>query len=87
MNEKNLPIIPSDRADDLHNLGIADSADLVLFMAGNQLMTMDELIAGFQQEHPNVKDIFYGRKTGGRHHHLHHRASQRNSAANSEKDS
>jgi ABC-type molybdate transport system substrate-binding protein len=59
MEKKNLPIIPSDRADDLHNLEIADSADLVLFMAGNQFMAMDELIAGFQQEYPDVKNIFY----------------------------
>jgi ABC-type molybdate transport system substrate-binding protein len=59
MDKKDLPIIPSDRADDLHNLEIADSADLVLFMAGNQFMAMDELIAEFQQEYPNVKNIFY----------------------------
>ena len=59
MDKKDLPIIPSDRADDLHNLEIADSADLVLFMAGNQFMAMDELIAGFQQEYPDVKNIFY----------------------------
>ncbi len=59
MDKQDLPIIPSDRADDLHNLEIADSADLVLFMAGNQFMAMDELIAGFQQEYPNVKNIFY----------------------------
>jgi ABC-type molybdate transport system substrate-binding protein len=59
MDKQDLPIIPSDRADDLHNLEIAASADLVLFMAGNQFMAMDELIAGFQQEYPNVKNIFY----------------------------
>ncbi len=59
MDKQDLPIIPSDRADDLHNLEIADSADLVLFMAGNQFMAMDELIAGFQQEYPDVKNIFY----------------------------
>ncbi len=59
MDKKDLPIIPPDRADDLHNLEIADSADLVLFMAGNQFMAMDELIAGFQQEYPDVKNIFY----------------------------
>jgi ABC-type molybdate transport system substrate-binding protein len=59
MDKKDLPIIPSDRADDLHNLEIADSADLVLFMAGNQFMAMDELIAGFQKEYPDVKNIFY----------------------------
>ncbi|MEE9529680.1 MAG: hypothetical protein V3W52_01720 [Syntrophobacteria bacterium] len=29
------PVIPSDRGDDLHNLECVDSADLVLFVAGN----------------------------------------------------
>ena len=41
MNKKDLPVIPSDRSDDLHNLEVADSSDLVLFMAGNQFMLMD----------------------------------------------
>ena len=34
------PEIPTDRADDLHHLAYTDSADLVLFMAGNQFMDM-----------------------------------------------
>ena len=54
-----IPIIPSDRGDDLHNLELADSADLVLFMAGNQFMVMEELLAAFQEAHPDVKKIFY----------------------------
>jgi hypothetical protein len=33
----NLPEIPRDRTDDIHNLQWADECDLVLFMAGNQL--------------------------------------------------
>ncbi len=49
------PVIPSDREDDLHNLDFADSADLVLFVAGNQFMVMDELIRVFQEEYPDVK--------------------------------
>jgi molybdate transport system substrate-binding protein len=53
------PVIPSDRGDDLHNLDLVDSADLVLFVAGNQFMVMDELIRTFQEEHPNVKKVFY----------------------------
>ncbi len=53
------PVIPSDREDDLHNLDFADSADLVLFVAGNQFMVMDELIRVFQEEYPDVKRIFY----------------------------
>ncbi len=53
------PEIQSDRADDLHHLAYADRADLVLFMAGNQFMVMDEMIAQFQSEHPRVKRIYY----------------------------
>ena len=53
------PVIPSDREDDLHNLAFADSADLVLFVAGNQFMVMDELVGAFQEEYPDVKHIFY----------------------------
>ncbi len=56
---KNFPIIPSDREDDLHNLEYTDSADLVLFVAGNQFMVMDELLEAFQKEAPEVKKIFF----------------------------
>lgn len=59
MDPKNLPIIPSDRGDDLHNLEIADSADLVLFMAGNQFMAMKEIILAFQKEYPDIDKIYY----------------------------
>ena len=59
MNEKGLPVIPAGRSDDLHNLEIADSADLVLFMAGNQFMVMGEIIYEFQDKHPDIKKIFY----------------------------
>lgn len=54
-----LPVIPPDRGDDLHNLEFADSADLVLFVAGNQFMVMKELLLAFQEEHPDIKKIFY----------------------------
>lgn len=54
-----LPIIPSDREDDLHDLECADSADLVLFVAGNQFMVMKDLLFAFQAEHPDIKRIFY----------------------------
>jgi len=53
------PIIPPDRLDDLHNIEFAADADLVLFMAGNQFMAMDELVAAFQAAHPQVQKIFY----------------------------
>ena len=59
MDNKNLPVIPADRADDLHNLDIADSADLILFMAGNQFMVMKELVSAFKKEYPDIQKIFY----------------------------
>ena len=59
MNEKDLPVIPAGRSDDLHNLEIAGSADLTLFMAGNQFMAMGEIIYEFQDKYPDIKKIFY----------------------------
>jgi ABC-type molybdate transport system substrate-binding protein len=59
MAEENLPLIPAERADDLHYLKDAKNADLVLFMAGNQFMVMEELLAAFQRRHRSVKKIFY----------------------------
>ena len=59
MNKKDLPIIPSNRMDDLHGLEIAEKADLVLFMAGNQFMAMKEIVAEFKTRYPEVKNIFY----------------------------
>lgn len=46
-----------DRAVDLH--GDPDSADLVLFVAGNQFFVMPELIAAFQANYPAARSIFY----------------------------
>ena len=59
MNKEPHPEIPPERADDLHNLEILDKAQLVLFMAGNQFMVMDDLIRLFQERHPEVEYIFY----------------------------
>ncbi|MGA7146083.1 MAG: substrate-binding domain-containing protein [Desulfobacterales bacterium] len=59
MDKKKFPVIPSDRADDLHHLEIADKADLVLFMAGNQFMVMDEIVLAFKKEYPDIEKIFY----------------------------
>ncbi len=53
------PLIPSERADDLHNLDILDSADLILFMAGNQFMVMEEIVSAFKKEYPDIQKIFY----------------------------
>ncbi len=54
-----MPEIPSSRGDDIHNIQYIDSADLVLFMAGNQFMVMDDLLSKFRQIYPDVKRIFY----------------------------
>ena len=43
-----MPVIPSDRIDDLHHLEYAEDADLILFMAGNQFMAMEEIVRAFQ---------------------------------------
>ena len=59
MAKKNLPVIPPERKDDLHNLAVADVADLVLFMAGNQFMAMTDIVAGFRKAHPEVEKIYY----------------------------
>jgi ABC-type molybdate transport system substrate-binding protein len=54
-----LPVIPDDRADDLHHLEYAKTADLVLFMAGNQFMAMPKLIEAFRRRHPHIDCIVY----------------------------
>ena len=59
MDKNHFPVIPSDRADDLHHLEIADEADLSLFMAGNQFMVMEEIISAFKKEYPDIEKIFY----------------------------
>jgi ABC-type molybdate transport system substrate-binding protein len=59
MIEKALPVIPSDREDDLHYLEIAEKADLILFMAGNQFMAMKEIVSAFKNKYPEIKNIFY----------------------------
>jgi len=54
-----MPEIPLTRADDIHNLEHMDDADLVLFMAGNQFMVMEELLEEFTCRHPDIRSIFY----------------------------
>ena len=54
-----LPVIPSDRGDDLHGLAHADDCDLAMFMAGNQFMAMPELVAAFQEENPEIRRVYY----------------------------
>ncbi len=59
MPQSDLPVIPPERGDDLHNLEAAETADLVLFMAGNQFMAMADIVAAFQEAHPQIGKIFY----------------------------
>jgi ABC-type molybdate transport system substrate-binding protein len=54
-----LPEIPATRADDIHNPEFMDNADLILFMAGNQFMAMDELLDAFRQTNPHISKVFY----------------------------
>ena len=54
-----LPTIPESRSDDLHGLEYADDHDLCLFMAGNQFMAMEELIAAFKSQNPDIRRIVY----------------------------
>jgi len=54
-----LPEIPINYREDLHNLEYLNDADLILFMAGNQFMVMEELLSAFQKRYPEIKKIFY----------------------------
>ena len=53
-----MPTIPDEREDDIRGLEILDEAELILFMAGNQFMVMDELIQAFKEE-TGIEKIFY----------------------------
>lgn len=59
MPPETLPRIPTQRADDLHGPTDAESADLVLFMAGNQFMAMEALLDAFCRRHPGIRTVFY----------------------------
>ncbi|OAQ21730.1 hypothetical protein [Thermosulfurimonas dismutans] len=50
-------VSPVDHVCDLH--GDPCHPDLVLFFNGNQWMVIEELLAAFRQEHPDIKNIFY----------------------------
>jgi len=43
---------------DYGQIGDSYSADLVMYLAGNQFMVMEELIKDFQSKHPQIKTIF-----------------------------
>jgi ABC-type molybdate transport system substrate-binding protein len=53
------PTIPLTRGDDIHNLELMDSADLVLFLAGNQFMAAAKLLREFRKIVPSIHDIYY----------------------------
>ncbi len=40
------------------NIGDSYSADLVMYLAGNQFMVMAELIKDFQKKHPDIKSVY-----------------------------
>ncbi len=53
-----MPVIPSERGDDIRGLEYLDCAELILLMAGNQFMVMEELIETFKKG-TGIKKIFY----------------------------
>jgi ABC-type molybdate transport system substrate-binding protein len=60
MNEKaGLPVIPDSREDDLHPSQAPVDSQLNLFMAGNQFMVMEALIASFKKQYPHIQRIYY----------------------------
>ena len=53
------PQIPDTRRDDLHHLEWLETSQLNLFMAGNQFMVMEDLLAAFREQHPHIQRIYY----------------------------
>lgn len=53
------PVIPLERADDLHRMEQADRAGLILFMAGNQFMALPDLVEAFLRENPGADPVAY----------------------------
>ena len=53
------PVIPLERADDLHRMEQADRAGLILFMAGNQFMALPDLVEAFLRENPGAEPVAY----------------------------
>ncbi len=58
MGNTYIKILPN-QYDDIHGINIIDKADLILFVAGNQFMVMEELIELFKNKYPEVKYVFY----------------------------
>lgn len=43
---------------DYGNVGDSYTADLVIYLAGNQFMVMEDLISAFQKHNPDIKSVF-----------------------------
>ena len=48
----------SDGRIDYGKIGDSYTADLVMYLAGNQFMVMEELIKDFQKTNPDIKSIY-----------------------------
>jgi ABC-type molybdate transport system substrate-binding protein len=58
-NTTRVPVIPDRQGNDLCHLEKRNTSQLNLFMAGNQFMVMQQLIAAFRERHPEVSPIYY----------------------------
>jgi ABC-type molybdate transport system substrate-binding protein len=57
-HEKDYRTFYSDGKVDFGKIGDSYSAELVMYLAGNQFMVMDELIKDFQSKNPDIKSIY-----------------------------
>jgi len=48
----------SDGSIEYGKIGDSYTADLVMYLAGNQFMVMEDLIKDFQSKHPNIKTVY-----------------------------
>ena len=48
----------SDGNIEYGKIGDSYTADLVMYLAGNQFMVMEDLIKDFQSRHPNIKTVY-----------------------------
>jgi len=48
----------SDGRIDYGKIGDSYTADLVMYLAGNQFMVMEDLIRDFQRKHPDIKTVY-----------------------------
>ncbi len=48
----------SDGQIDYGKIGDSYTSDLVMYLAGNQFMVMEDLIKDFQSRHPGIKTVY-----------------------------